>query len=295
VPSLTAALIASVLALAALASQTAPDDSQETRLRLETTRRELLATLRDRDWMADHNRATIARLQIEQYWKACAANEAIALATKSERPARVIAESALNACQPWQSALELALESGAYPYLEGPGAGGRISRDDMVMAARLESLDAAQARIAMWRGTARAPLADASPAVSRVDPRARILFKPAPIPERFAPAEPQVPTEPPAKAGPEEEAVIVVTGRLRGGCRVRLADRTLTEKELAAKARAWAASGTALKVVRPRGADYRCMAKIAWQLGRHGLRLFEFVEASKAGKAADPKREQQIR
>ncbi len=276
-PSLTASFIASMLVLGALASQTAADDVLETRGRLEATRREMLATLRDKDWMADHARATIARLQIERHWKACAANEAIGLARNSERPARLIAESALDSCQPWRRALELALQSGAYPYVEGPGAGGRVSRDDMVMAARLESQDAALARIAMWQGTARAPAATAPG--PGTDARARILLKPAPIPERFAPPEPQLPVEPPAKASSDEETVIVVTGRLRGGCRVRLADRTLTEKELAAKARAWVAAGTALKVVRPRGADYRCMAKIAWQLSRHGLRLFQFVEA----------------
>ncbi|RYD85012.1 MAG: hypothetical protein EOP61_39375 [Sphingomonadales bacterium] len=86
---------------------------------------------------------------------------------------------------------------------------------------------------------------------------------------------------------PDEEPAIVVTAQPRGGCRVRLADRTLTNAQLAAKAKEWAASGTALKLVRPRGADYRCLARITWQLGQYGLRLFQFVDASEA--YAEPK------
>lgn len=87
-----------------------------------------------------------------------------------------------------------------------------------------------------------------------------------------------------AEANPQpastEEAVeeIVVTGTRKGRCEVRLADRTLSTRQLAANARIWAAKGIPVRVVRPRGAGYDCMAKIAWSLGDHGVRLIHFVE-----------------
>ncbi|HEX8301221.1 hypothetical protein [Sphingomonas sp.] len=276
-PSLTTSLIAGVLAFAVVASQNAsPEDARQ---RLESQRRELLAKLQDKNWMQDPTRAALSRRHVERHWKACAENEALAQARDSQRPARLLAESALAACRPWQSALELALEKGAYPYREGPNARPLASRSDMVEAARLAALDAALARIMAWRGIGPAPVVQASTALPRADSRGRIISRPAPIPQRFAPPEPEAtPTPSPASASGDEEAVIVVTGR-SGECRVRLADRTLSESQLAAKARGWIASGTALKVIRPRGSDYRCMAKIARRLSQHGLRLFDFVEA----------------
>ena len=77
---------------------------------------------------------------------------------------------------------------------------------------------------------------------------------------------------------PAEPPEIVVTGKARGKCRVELADRTLSTGALAARARGWAASGTPVRVVRPRGADYRCLAKVAFSLNRHGVTLIQFVE-----------------
>jgi hypothetical protein len=224
--------------------------------------------------MQDQTRATLARLQIERRWKACAENEALAKAKASERPARLLAEAALAACRPWESALLLALERGAYPYIERPNAREIVSREDMVAVAHLAAQDAAVARIMLWRGASTGLVAATSPSG---DPRARIEIKPRPIPERLAPPEPE--PSPAAKAAPADENEIVVVAKIQTGCRVRLADRTLTDKDLAAKAREWAASGVALKVVRPRGSDYRCMAKIAWQLGQQGLKLFQFVDA----------------
>lgn len=278
-PSLTAPFIASLLALAALAGQTTPDDSIENgRQRLESQRRELLVTLRDKAWMQDQTRASIARLQIERHWESCAANEALALAKASEKPARLLAESALTACRPWQDALTLALENGAYPYIDGADSARRASRDDMVTAAQLGSLDAALARIRMWRGmSGNVRTRDAVP-MEKLDPSARFTARVAPVPARLAPPEPPAPArEPPVSVDAAGETVTIVAQR-RAGCRVRFADRTLNEAQLAAKAREWAAAGTRLRVIRPRGADYRCMAKITWQLGEQGLRLFEFVE-----------------
>ncbi len=84
----------------------------------------------------------------------------------------------------------------------------------------------------------------------------------------------------PAVPIPAEEAVqeIVVTANRKGRCRVQLEDRNLSDKQLAANARSWAATGVPVRVVRPRGAGYDCMARIAFSLGRHGVRLIQFVE-----------------
>ena len=260
-PSPTAAL-AVLLALAALAPQTAGDLIEDVRARLDAERRELLTTLRDAAAMRDTTRATLARLAVVRNWTACAENEALAQAHGSERPARLLAEAALAACRPWGDALELALANGAYPYLEGPGVRPDVSREDMVAAAELDARDAALARIMMWR--AGGPRIDApAPATAPPAPRAE---------QRAAPPEPDS----------AEAMEIVVVARGPGACRVRLADRNLSERELAARAREWAKNGTPLRVVRPRGADYGCMAQIAWQLGKQGVRLFEFVEASAA-------------
>ncbi|RYY46367.1 MAG: hypothetical protein EOP59_02915 [Sphingomonadales bacterium] len=278
-PSLTAPFISSLLALAALAGQTAPDEATESaRQRLETQRRELLVTLRDKAWMQDQTRASIARLQIGRHWESCAENEALALAKASEKPARLLAESALTACRPWQDALTLALESGAYPYIDGADTAGRASRDDMVTAAQLGSLDAALARIRMWRGMSGGMRTrDAAP-VEKLDPTARFSARVAPVPARLAPPEPPAPAREAPVSIDEAGETVTIVAQARGGCRVRFADRTLTEAQLAAKAREWAAADVRLRVIRPRGADYRCMAKIAWQLGEQGMRLFEFVE-----------------
>jgi hypothetical protein len=75
----------------------------------------------------------------------------------------------------------------------------------------------------------------------------------------------------------EDEEIVVVATR-PGECRVRLADRTLSNRQLAAHAARWAREGRPLRVVRPRGADYRCMARIAFRLNDFGVRLIHFVE-----------------
>ena len=77
-----------------------------------------------------------------------------------------------------------------------------------------------------------------------------------------------------ATAPPE----IVVTARGRRKCKVELEDRALSNGELAKRARGWAASGTAVRVIRPRRADYRCLAKVAFSLNEHGVTLIEFVD-----------------
>jgi hypothetical protein len=81
-----------------------------------------------------------------------------------------------------------------------------------------------------------------------------------------------------APADPQPE--IVVTANRRGGCRVVLEDRALSQRQLAANAVRWAAEGRPVRVVRPAGAGYACMSKIAFTLGRHGVRLIQFIERS---------------
>ncbi|HYG30451.1 MAG TPA: hypothetical protein VD887_09570 [Allosphingosinicella sp.] len=84
--------------------------------------------------------------------------------------------------------------------------------------------------------------------------------------------------QPAAPPQAEEGPAIVVTGTRRGRCRVRLAARTLSDRELAAHAREWAALGRPVRVIRPAGADYRCLARIAFRLQDRGVRLIHFVD-----------------
>lgn len=267
--------VAFAAAASLLAGQTAEDSDAVERARLVKIEKEVRADLRDPALMADSGRATMVRLTIESSWKSCAATEAGAIARRSERAARLLAEEALTICGNWREALRLALDKGAYPYLDE-----RVSREDMIAQTELEARDAAVARILRWRGNsgsgplAAAPItaAPATPLVSRQS----LPIRPRPIPQQIQP-QPQ-PQEPPLVDG--EEPPIVVVARLDRSCRVRFADRTLTEAQLAQKAREWAASGTTLRLVRPAGADYRCMSKIVWHLGEYGMRKFEFVEAA---------------
>jgi hypothetical protein len=273
------------LAAASLTAQPERTDlDQDTRLLLEEERRELLTNVEDAAWMQDHGRATLARLSIEQGWKKCAENEAAILAKTSEKPARLLAETALAACGDWEKLLRRALDNGAYPHLDD-----LVSKDDMVTRAGLVSRDSALARIFMWRGQSHGSGVDDDQRLFRreagrqppIDPLSREV---APIRSPSRSAEESTPAENPETAAMEEgdAQTIVVTGTRVGGCRVRLADRTLTERQLEANARQWAANGTPLRVVRPARADYHCLARIVWSLSKYGVRLFHFVEPSEA-------------
>lgn len=76
----------------------------------------------------------------------------------------------------------------------------------------------------------------------------------------------------------EEGPAIVVTGTRRGRCRMRLAGRDLSDRALAAHAQEWAVLGRPVRVIRPPGADYRCLARIAFRLQDRGVRLIHFVD-----------------
>lgn len=238
---------------------------EEERTRLETERAELGREIGNTALMAG-SRGTLTRLAIERGWSRCAAIEATALARSSERPAEILADEAAKACAEWRRMLTRALANGAHPYLDA-----YISQEDVIAAAGLRASRAALERVLLWRSGS-----------GVVRPQAPVMAPvPAPVAEEPSPeraAAERMPAKAAARTQPKEEEIVIVARR-GGGCRVILADRTLTDRQLQTNARAWAASGTPLRVVRPAGADYRCLSKIAWQLGRHGVSLFHFVDS----------------
>jgi hypothetical protein len=68
---------------------------------------------------------------------------------------------------------------------------------------------------------------------------------------------------------------IVVTAR-PGKCVVEMAKRPLSSVELDRLEKIWAV-GTPVRVIRPRGADDRCVTKIMFELARKGVTRAEFV------------------
>lgn len=76
---------------------------------------------------------------------------------------------------------------------------------------------------------------------------------------------------------------IVVTAQ-RQDCRVRFADRELTDREFDARAKEWAA-GKPVRVIARNSTDLKCLSKIAFKLADRGVRLIQFVDPS--GKTAD--------
>jgi hypothetical protein len=89
--------------------------------------------------------------------------------------------------------------------------------------------------------------------------------------------------DPPPAPPPEEVQEIVVTGTRQGKCRVRLADRALAERQFDTAAGEWARLGRAIRVVHPPRTSYSCLARIAFRLERHGIRLIHFVERPSPG------------
>ena len=77
-----------------------------------------------------------------------------------------------------------------------------------------------------------------------------------------------------AEPAPADEIVVVAS---RGKCRVQLAGRMLSDRELASQTGGWV--GKPLRVVTPKGPSNKCLARIAFKLGERGVNLLEFVEA----------------
>ncbi|MES2754117.1 MAG: hypothetical protein V4659_05585 [Pseudomonadota bacterium] len=79
-----------------------------------------------------------------------------------------------------------------------------------------------------------------------------------------------------AQAAAPVEAEVVVTARRRK-CDISIANRTISDREFKKRAAEWAA-GIPVRVVAPRQADIRCLAKIAFRLADHGVTRIHFVE-----------------
>jgi hypothetical protein len=64
----------------------------------------------------------------------------------------------------------------------------------------------------------------------------------------------------------------------RRRCEIKIAERIVNDGEFRRRAAEWAAGRPVRVVVRP-GESYRCMARIMFRLGDHGVRNAEFVDA----------------
>jgi len=93
-------------------------------------------------------------------------------------------------------------------------------------------------------------------------------------------AQPAAETPAPAAETEAESDVITVTATRRK-CRVSIANRILSDREFRARAEEWA-RGRPLTVVSPRGADYRCLARIMFRLNDKGVRLVRWVDETGA-------------
>lgn len=85
-------------------------------------------------------------------------------------------------------------------------------------------------------------------------------------------------TAPPAEPPSEPPAEDIIVTAVRSKCSVRLADKVLSNPEFDRRAKDWAA-GVPVRVIAPRSADYKCLAKIAFRLADHGVKRMTFVDS----------------
>lgn len=76
---------------------------------------------------------------------------------------------------------------------------------------------------------------------------------------------------------PPAEVEIVVVAK-RDKCRIRLGNRVVGDKQLGDSASEWARLGTPVRVVAPRGAGYKCLARIAFRLQDRGVRVIRWLD-----------------
>jgi hypothetical protein len=76
-----------------------------------------------------------------------------------------------------------------------------------------------------------------------------------------------------AGASPEPAEIVIVARSRR--CDVSIANRVLSNAEFKRRTAEWAA-GTPVRVTAPPGADYRCLAKIAFRLADRGVKKIIF-------------------
>ncbi len=79
--------------------------------------------------------------------------------------------------------------------------------------------------------------------------------------------------------------IVVVAARQK--CRLRFADRDLSDAEFKRRAAEWAA-GKPVRVIARRSADIKCLAKIAFRLADRGVKLIQFVEPGDLDAAPAP-------
>lgn len=83
----------------------------------------------------------------------------------------------------------------------------------------------------------------------------------------------------PDAVDPADEIVVVSTRKRK--CRMEIANRIISDAEFKARAAEWAA-GKPVRVVVPKGTDYKCMAKIMFELNEHGVYRAQFVDGKVA-------------
>ncbi len=74
------------------------------------------------------------------------------------------------------------------------------------------------------------------------------------------------------------EPVEIVVRAERGKCRLQLADRSISPEKLGTYADAWP-KDQPVRVVSPKGARYKCLARLTFALSGRGIRSVEFVDA----------------
>lgn len=81
------------------------------------------------------------------------------------------------------------------------------------------------------------------------------------------------------QAGPQapQGDDIVVQARGSSKCRVRFADKDMSDAEFRRRAAEWAA-GKPVRVIARANADLKCLTKIAFKLADRGVRRIAFVE-----------------
>lgn len=83
-----------------------------------------------------------------------------------------------------------------------------------------------------------------------------------------------MPAAPPGDPPVGDDIVVVAARR---NCRVRFANRDMSESEFRRRASEWAA-GKPVRVIARQSTDINCLAKIAFKLADRGVRLIQFVE-----------------
>lgn len=86
-------------------------------------------------------------------------------------------------------------------------------------------------------------------------------------------------------AAPTGDDIVVVAAKEK--CRVRFADRDMSDGEFRRRAAEWAA-GKPVRVVARRSTDIKCLSKIAFRLADHGVKRIDFVEPKDVAPGATP-------